>query len=223
MRKRARSRHRRILLGTGVLAIVCALLAFRPWVLETYYLHKLRLEQRDFAKGHLWAMELSAFGSERTVRALASACAETGNLAYIEEPMARMGVKAVRYIVRIVDSKDTPEEVAWYAREALLAIRVDGSSLAALDAVLAARDPVLRRFGCLFLSRKIGERCLARLVKALQTDPEALVRRDAAWAVGELCDPASLEAGALRRACDDPVDDVRTAAREALLVLEGSR
>jgi epoxyqueuosine reductase len=76
----------------------------------------------------------------------------------------------------------------------------------------------LQRNAAIALGNSDDPRAVAPLARALEQNPSALVRRHAAWALGELgrhADPNSRRA--LRRALDfDPDPDVRAEARTAL-------
>jgi epoxyqueuosine reductase len=78
--------------------------------------------------------------------------------------------------------------------------------------------PTLQRNAAIALGNSDDPRAVAPLARALEQNPSALVRRHAAWALGELGRHADSSARlALRRALDfDPDPEVRSEARQAL-------
>lgn len=89
-----------------------------------------------------------------------------------------------------------------------------------------ARRAGFLRNVCVALGNRGEAASVPALVQALAGDPESLVRGHAAWALGEVgrrigaesaeCSVADIARALRRAAADDPADDVRSEAREAL-------
>jgi hypothetical protein len=181
--------------------------------MEGYYVGKLQKEY-DPEVGLDLAVRLSHVAGERGTRELVLKTARTGNLAFIDEPMRRIGLKAVPWLIRL--ARDADEKEDKYSCEAIRAIPFDDRSMAEvqmlLDSAGCMRVEALFKLG---LMRSSGS--TAKLIEVLLQDGDSVMRRLAAVCLDGRRDQDRASIGeALKAAVNDSDAEVASAAARML-------
>lgn len=171
------------------------------------------LERGDPSMRHLAAAALGDLGDPAALDALLAALAgpdEEGVRWRAAEGLAKLGPAAVDGLASLAASPDP--DVRWKAIVALGDIG-DPRAGPCLRGRLVDPDRFVRGRAVSALAR-LGAPCLPLMLEAL-ADPDPRVRQGGAEVLGQVGDPASVEA--LLAALRDPAESVRRAAAVALL------